>query len=338
MKRKLKDIAAAVKPVSTHGSLEKMISGLSYDAFTVRPGELFLATEGVNSDRHQYIQSVLDRGITAVVHSKPLPAYKKGVTYIQVENVQRNMSPVSAVFFGHPSKELFVIGVTGTNGKSTTCSFIHQLLGLYSKKAGIISSVNRDTGTGIEDNAKHQSTPEAPVIHQALYEAVENGVEYMVLETTSHGLADRTNRVGDVEYDAAVMTNVSHEHLEFHGTMERYVEDKANLFRLMDRFGGKNSFGVVNNDDPYVRSFLAASQKPVYTYGIHNPADFRATHIETGKDSVSFSVRHANTEYSSTIAVPGVFNVSNALAASVTVTHALGVPPDDVLSKVASLK
>jgi UDP-N-acetylmuramoyl-L-alanyl-D-glutamate--2,6-diaminopimelate ligase len=115
MKRKLNDITKAIEPVSVRGSLETEINGLSYDAFSVRPGDLFLATEGVNSDRHQYIQQVLARGITAVVHSKALQEYLPGVTYIRVHNVQQSMSPVSAEFFRRPSRNLYVIGVTGTN-------------------------------------------------------------------------------------------------------------------------------------------------------------------------------------------------------------------------------
>ncbi len=337
MKCVLKDITAAIQPLAVRGSLDTEITGLSYDAFTVRPGELFLATEGVNSDRHRYVKQVIERGVTAVVHSKPLPAYPPGVTYIRVGNVQQSMSPVSAEFYRRPSRQLYVIGVTGTNGKSTTCSFIYQLLQFFSKKSGIISSVHRDTGAGLLDNAKHQSTPEAPIIQQALHEAVQNGVEYMVLETTSHGLSERTNRVGDVEYDAAVMTNVTHEHLEFHGTMERYIDDKANLFRLMSRYGGENSFGVVNSDDKHAGSFIQASTKPVYTYGIEKPADYRGTSIKPGASSVSFTVVKSGVKHNAEIGLPGKFNVSNALAASITVMNALCLPLGEVTNKLKNL-
>ncbi|MBN1686073.1 MAG: UDP-N-acetylmuramoyl-L-alanyl-D-glutamate--2,6-diaminopimelate ligase [Spirochaetales bacterium] len=337
-KRRLKEIIKAIEPVSVHGSLDCWVDGLSFDAFTVLPGELFLATEGVNSDRHQYIESVLDRGIRAIVHSKPLTQYRKDTTYIRVENVQRSMSPISAAFHNHPSKTMFVIGVTGTNGKSTTCSFIYQLIKLFSKRPGIISSVTRDTGTGIEDNAKHQSTPEAPVIHRCLADAAANGVEYMVLEATSHGLSPKNNRVGDVEFNAAVMTNVTHEHLEFHGTMERYIDDKANLFRLMDRYGRDRAFGVVNNDDPSAAVFAAASGKPVYSYGIEAEADFRALDVRLEGASASFTVKHGGARFPVVLPLSGSFNVSNALAASVTVSRALGVPFEEVTGKISLLE
>jgi UDP-N-acetylmuramoyl-L-alanyl-D-glutamate--2,6-diaminopimelate ligase len=210
-------------------------------------------------------------------------------------------------------------------------------LKLFRQKAGIISSVYRDTGLGLVDNAKHQSTPEAPIIQQAFHEAVQNGLQYMVLETTSHGLSERTNRVGDVEYDAAVMTNVTHEHLEFHGTMERYIDDKANLFRLMSRYGGSNSFGVVNTDDNNANSFIKASSKPVYTYGIENPADYRAVDIEVGTPAISFTLVHSGVEHKAAIGLPGIFNVSNALAALVTVTKALDVAPGEVADRLKKL-
>ncbi len=338
MKRRLKDIINEVKPKTVRGSLEMEVRGISYDAFTVRPGELFMAVEGVNSDRHQYIPSVLDKGIRAVVHSKPIVEFRDGVTYIQVENVQRSMSPVSAAFFDHPSKKLFVIGVTGTNGKSSTCSFIYQLFGLFSRKAGIISSVYLDVGEGLEDNPVHQSTPEAPVLQRKLYDAVRNGVEFMVVEATSHGLAERNNRVGDVAFDAAIVTNVTHEHLEFHGTMERYIDDKANLFRLVSRYGGEHGFGVANNDDPNSKAFIAACTKQVYTYGIDKPADFRAVDVAILPASSSFTLLHPGGRSAAALALPSMFNVSNALAALITVSKALSVDPALVTDKLTSLK
>ncbi len=338
MKQKLKEIISNIGPVSIHGSLHVPVDGLSYDAFTVRPGELFLATEGVNVDRHRYIDMVIQRGITAVLHSKPLASYAEGVTYVQVKNVQRAMSPVSADFYSRPSNKLYVIGVTGTNGKSTTCSIIYQLLQACSRKAGIISSVSLDIGKGISDNAKHQSTPEAPLVQKALYDAVSNGIEYMVLETTSHSLSERTNRVGDVEYDAAVLTNITHEHLDFHGTMERYIDDKANLFRLMSRYGGRNAFGVVNSDDDAANVFTGASSKPVYTYGIERSADLNATEIRSSGSSTAFTVNYAGAGFPAVLSLPGRFNVANALAASLTVIKATDTPVGELLSKLRSIE
>ncbi len=338
MKRKLNDIISGIEPTEIHGSLETEIDGISFDAFTVRPGELFMAVEGVNSDRHQYIPSVLEKGIQAVVYSKPIMEYRQGVTYIRVENVQRSMSPVSAAFFDYPSRKLYVIGVTGTNGKSTTCSFIYQLIKLFSKKAGIISSVYLDIGRGLEENPVHQSTPEAPILQRNLFDAQKNGVEFMVVEATSHGLAERNNRVGDVEFDVAVMTNVTHEHLEFHGTMERYVEDKANLFRLMSRYGGQNGFGIINSDDPRAGTFATASKKPVYTFGIENAADFRAVDVETSPVSSSFTLLHPGGRSAVKLPLPGLFNISNSLAAALSVSKALAIEAPFVVEKFMSLE
>lgn len=331
------ELLHAIKVINTRGDLEQTVSGISYDAFTVAPGELFLATEGVNFDRHDYIAEVTNRGIKAVVHSRPLDGYRDDVAYVQVENVQRSMSPISAAFYGHPSRKLAVVGVTGTNGKSTTVNFIYQLIGLLGRRAGILSSVTFDYGKGLSRNPHHASTPEATAVQRHLSLAVENGVEYMVLEATSHALSDRNNRVGDVCFDAAVMTNVTHEHLEFHGSMEQYLYDKANLFRLMDALGGDAAFGVVNRDDPSYVAFAETSAKPIYTYGIDNPSDIQASSIRGSANRSTFAIKHRDGEADCTIPFPGRFNVSNALAAIVTVSTLLHAPIREVADLCAEL-
>jgi UDP-N-acetylmuramoyl-L-alanyl-D-glutamate--2,6-diaminopimelate ligase len=333
----LKEIISSIETEEIHGPRDLVIDGLSYDAFKVRPGDLFLAVEGVNFDRHQFIQSVLDKGIRAIVHSKPLSGYRKDVAYIRVENVQRAMSPISAEFFGHPSRELFIIGVTGTNGKSTTCSLIYQLLIMFQKKTGIISSVYHDFGEGLEENVVHQSTPEAPVLHQGLYEAVQRGVEFMVLEATSHGLSERNNRVGDVDFDAAVFTNVTHEHLEFHGSMKQYIADKANLFGLLSRNRSGDGIGIVNLDDPNASAFIDACSKPIYSFGIESDADYRARQIEKTPVSSAFSILYAGGSIATELSLPGSFNVSNALAAAVVVSKTLKIPITEVAGKLKYL-
>ena len=338
MKRNLSDIVGTANVVARHGLADTQVAGLSFDAFTVQPGELFLAVEGVNSDRHQFIDDVVERGVTAIVHSRPLSTYRSDVAYLQVADVQKSMSPISSAYFGNPSERLHVIGVTGTNGKSTTASFIYQLINSLEGRAGILSSVYYDLGTGLVRNPLHSSTPEAPVVQRSLYTGAENGLSHMVLEATSHGLSERTDRVRDVHFDVAVMTNVSHEHLEFHGSMEQYIHDKANLFRIMDRSGGNSGFGVVNSDDPVAVKFVAATTRPVFTYGIEKAADVRATDIKSDASSSTFTIEWREASQRVTLPVPARFNISNALAALVVVARSLDLPFADVAAHFRELR
>ncbi|MBT3275456.1 MAG: UDP-N-acetylmuramoyl-L-alanyl-D-glutamate--2,6-diaminopimelate ligase [Spirochaetales bacterium] len=338
MQMRLSALISNINITERHGELDPEIHGLSYDAFTVRAGELFFAVEGINADRHLHIPDVVDAGITAIIHSKPLTEYAAGVTYLRVQNVQKSMSPVSAAFYGMPSQNLFVFGITGTNGKSTTASYIYQLLGLCGKKAGILSSVYHDFGTGLEGNLLHQSTPEAPSVQKVLREAVDNGVDYMVLEATSHGLSARNDRVADVYFDAVIMTNVTHEHLEFHGTMEQYAFDKANLFRIMDSLGGAEGFGIVNSDDAYVSSFLEASRKKIFSYGLGPRADLRASGIKSNGKGMDFEVEWQGVSVPAFLPGSGKFNIQNALAAVLAVSIALKRRVPEILKLVADLQ
>ncbi|MBQ4378815.1 MAG: UDP-N-acetylmuramyl-tripeptide synthetase [Treponema sp.] len=193
--------------------------------------------------------------------------------FIRVENARKVMAPVAATFYDNPSSKLAVIGVTGTEGKSSTVSFVWQLLQLSGHKAGFISTVQYSLGGDAIANPQHQTTPEATIIQRQLYEMVENGCEYAVVETSSHGLSPKLNRTGNLLFDAGIFMNVTLEHLEFHGTFEQYRDDKANLFRKLDEHDheklilGKKvkvpSFGIVNLEDPSAEYFIKATKQPV---------------------------------------------------------------------------
>lgn len=314
------------------------ITGLSFDARTTKPGDLFFAVEGVACDRHQFIPEMEELGVTAIVHSEPVKTIKPGIAYVRVKNVQGAMSPISAAYYGHPSRKLSIVGITGTNGKSTTSAMIYQLLRLFGEKVGLLSTVYHDVGTGLKRNPLRQSTPEAPVIHDLLKKCVDNGVETMVLEATSHGLSEKNNRVGDVEFDVAVMTNVSHEHLEFHGTMKQYARDKANLFRLIDRSAAKTSFGVVNAEDGYAEEFIKATHKPVYTYAHSGNADFRVESFHLDRKGTDFTVNFRRQRCNVRINLPGRFNVTNSAASMLVVAELLGIEIGRVASVMPKIR
>jgi UDP-N-acetylmuramoyl-L-alanyl-D-glutamate--2,6-diaminopimelate ligase len=308
------------------------ITDLVYDSRHVRPGALFFALPGLHADGSAFIAQAIANGARAVVHGTPLDSYDPSVAYIRVENPRFAMSPLAASFYGNPSRDLVVIGVTGTEGKSTTVALVFQLLRLCGKRAGFISTVDYCVGDEVLPNPEHQTTPEAVTVQKKLAEMRDNGLEYAVVESSSHGLSKKTNRLGDVEFDVGVMTNVTHEHLEFHGTHEQYKSDKANLFRALDECDhvkrGKPipSFGVVNEEDPASAYFRDATKKPVYGYSTW--ADVKqglsASRIESDPTGVNFTMTESgDRSYDVRINLPGAFNTYNTLATVIAVSRLL---------------
>jgi UDP-N-acetylmuramoyl-L-alanyl-D-glutamate--2,6-diaminopimelate ligase len=323
------------------GSLDPAITGLEFDSRRVRPGNLYFAVKGLHSDGHRHINEAVRRGALAVVHEDALPARDPQVSYLRVKNSRIAMSPIAASFYGSPSQRMICIGVTGTEGKSTTVYLIWQLLRLMGKKAGFFSTVLSSAGGGEVPNTEHQTTPEAPEVQRRLWEMAEHGAEYAVLEASSHGLSQKTGRLRDVAFSAAVMTNVTHEHLEFHGTWEQYREDKLNLFRALKRQGVLASIGVVNADDPSASVFAAAGASKVLKYSVRGlAADLSLGSIVPGAGGNWYSavVRQTGEIVDVRDRLPGAFNAGNVFASLLLVSELLDVPLRDIAPLAARLK
>jgi UDP-N-acetylmuramoyl-L-alanyl-D-glutamate--2,6-diaminopimelate ligase len=342
------------------GTADPVVTGLCYDSRRVKPGNLFFALRGLHADGHRFIAGAIERGASVVVHEEELPACKDGVVYIRVRDSRFAMSSVADAFYGFPSRRLVVIGVTGTEGKSTTVYLIYQLLKSLGRKAGFISTVQYGDGTGERWNPEHQTTPEAPGVHELLAGMLQNGAAFAVVEASSHGLSKRTNRLGDVIFDVGVMTNVTHEHLEFHGSWEQYRSDKAELFRALDRpppvhiklevkARGREApekisipaFGVVNADDPSAPFFAGVTRHKTYRYsGRGGDADLSIRLIESGEGGNWYEVLEAATGESLIIRdrLPGAFNAGNVLAALLTVSRLLSMPVRELAPLVPFLK
>ena len=303
------------------------VRGLAYDSRRVEAGDLFTALTGLHTDGHRFIDQAIEQGAVAVLHQAKLGSYQNDVTYVQVSDSRGGMSALAAALYGYPSRELSVIGVTGTDGKSTTVWLIHQLLEALGKPCGFISTVQVKTQGGVTKNPLRQSTPEAPDIQRLLRQMVDAGKGYSVVEATSHGLSAGTGRLSSVEFDAAVCTNIGHEHLEFHGSFERYRSDKANLFRALSR----NGFGVVNLNDPNHEYLIDQSAAPVRGYGLENTAaDLWAGVIHSDLSGSSFTLHYGSKEQPARINLPGTFNLENLLAAVLTVIGLLPVPLEEL--------
>lgn len=275
------------------------ITNLVFDSREVTKDSLFFALPGTHTDGNNYIEQAILAGANAVVFQGELTASQKkdiaqaiikrtidnaissetpkfAPALINVPDARFAMAPLSASFYDNPSERLIVIGVTGTEGKSSTVSFIWQLLRAAGEKAGFISTVEYSFGGDALPNPQHQTTPEAPIIQHHLNEMLENGCKYAVVETSSHGLSTKLNRCGNILFDCGVFMNVTLEHLEFHKNFETYRSDKANLFRALDKHnhlktiaGTKqkiNSIGIVNLEDPSAQYFIDATKQPVYGF------------------------------------------------------------------------
>ena len=342
---------AGILNIKNKAEKNPAIRGLEYDSRTVKTGDLYFALPGIHTDGHTYIPQAVKNGASAVVHQDEIPVYNDEVVYIRVKDSRFAMSPISSAFYGSPSKKLGVIGVTGTEGKSTTVYLIHQLLTLAGKRAGFFSTVQYCTGDKVEWNPEHQTTPEATVVHRHLYEMEKNGLEYAVVESSSHGLSSKTNRLGDVAFDVGVMCNVTHEHLEFHGTWEQYRFDKAALFRAFDLWDhektiqGKKkivpSFGVVNADDPSAEFFRNSTKKRVFSFSTRGAnADLSITNLIPSARGNTYEV--LDTSNNGTIKIedtlPGAFNAGNVLAALLAVSNIASIPLEELVPLAGKLK
>jgi len=323
----LAEVFARVPVEETRGDLRTAVRGMAYDSRDVQPGFLFAALEGVHTDGHRWAAEAIRRGAAAVLHSRPLEGVPDQFPCVRVRDTRSALSPAAAAFFRYPSKELKVIGVTGTDGKSSTVWFISQLLGMSGKRAGFLSTVSFKTGEEVVKNPFRQSTPEATEIHGMLRDMISAGREYAVVEATSHGLSRRTNRLGDVLFDAAVLTNVTHEHLEFHGSFEQYRSDKANLFRALSPDEQKDvrcpRFAVVNAADPSAPYFEQAARVPVYRYGA--PGGLWARDTESDLWGTTFRMVEGSGSAAARVRIPGPFWVENALAATLATARLLEV-------------
>jgi UDP-N-acetylmuramoyl-L-alanyl-D-glutamate--2,6-diaminopimelate ligase len=248
-----------------------------------------------------------------------------------------------AAFHDHPARKLTMVGVTGTEGKTTTASLLQHILSANGLRAGLVSTVQAQIGDARRDTGLHTTTPDAPVVQQLLSEMVEAGLTHCVLEATSHGLAQ--HRVAACEFDVGVVTNITREHLDFHGSQEEYRQAKARLFRSLAETAPKPSLAsppgrsaVLNVDDPAYTFLASVTRVPQVTYGIVGSADVTADTIEVELPRTRFRLRGPGYEFPIGLPLAGAHNVENALAAFAAAVQALGVPADGAAAALESFR
>ena len=327
MPKSLVELLAALPQKSTvtgDSSVPITASVVESDA-DVQLGGLFVARAGLSVDGHDFIPRAVERGAAAVVGERPISGLP--VPYAQVENAQEAVGYLAAAYHDFPARKLTVIGVTGTDGKTTTSTLIHAILG---KTCGLISTISADLGDRTLDTGFHVTTPSAPQIQVLLAQMVANGLRYAVLEMTSHGLAQ--GRLNGVDLDVAVLTNVTHEHLDYHGTFEAYRAAKGRMFQMLSQSHRKPNqpkISVINADDPNADYFTAFPADRVVTFGIDSSADFRVTDIVYRPGDTQFVMHMPGSSEPLVLPLVGEFNVRNA-AAAVAVARGLGTSLDIV--------
>ena len=324
-------------------SYQTNISGIVLDSRQVKPGDIFVALEGGSFDGHQYIAEAVGRGAAAVVGTRPIAEIN--VPYLKVKDGRLALAQLSAAFYDFPGRELTVIGVTGTDGKTTTVNLIYEILGASAIQAGMISTVNAQISGRVLDTGFHVTTPEAPDVQRYLAEMVTAGITHVVLEATSHGLEQQ--RVACCEFDLAVVTNITHEHLDYHGSYDAYRSAKGRLFSELagthSKKRGNPRLAVLNRDDTSFEYLteLVQDLEPIVqivTYGLQAGAGVRGEKIDPHSHGLRFTARAGDLQIAIESNLIGAYNIPNCLAAIATTAVGLGVEGNFVQQGISAMQ
>ena len=320
---KLQAILQGLEPLEVHADLSREITGICYDSRAVKPGNLFVAICGYDTDGHKYIPMALEKGAACVLCEKA-PAEGE---YVLLSDTRRGLALAGANWYGNPAGEMTMIGITGTNGKTTTTYLVkHILEDCLGAKVGLVGTIQNMIG----DEVLHteRTTPESLELQALFRHMADAGCTHVVMEVSSHALC--LHRVDGVTFDVGVFTNLTQDHLDFHKTMEEYCRAKAMLFT-------KSKVGTVNVDDPWAKEILAHATCPVITYSAKGQAALEATDIRLEPHHVAFTAHYQGTETACTLGIPGAFSVYNALSA-LSAALALGIAPEKAAASLATAR
>lgn len=290
------------------GPMDTEIHGIAYDSRQVKNGDLFVCISGFKSDGHWFAEQAIAGGAVAVLAEREIDL-NENVSLLVCPDTRQAMARLASNFYQQPSRALRVIGVTGTNGKTSTTHLIQAILEEAGKKTGILGTLYARIGNYVKELG--HTTPEALEIEDFISYCVKQKAEYVVMEVSSHALD--LHRVDFISFNAAVFTNLTQDHLDYHHNMENYRDAKAKLFALAAE--DNESFCIINADDPYGEYFKNLSLSSCYTYGMKNDADVRASDLSIDLKGSSFSLHHQKQSLNINIKLVGLFSVYNVLAA-----------------------
>ena len=322
--KRLSELLAATAARTIVTSTDPEIAGLHYDSRKAGAGDCFFAVRGTQCDGHDFIADAVRAGVAAVV-CEELPAYQKeGVSYVVVDDSNGAMADMAAAFYDHPSRELRLVGVTGTNGKTTTATLLYEMAKLEGYKAGLLSTVCNY----IQDRAipTTHTTPDPLTLNELLAEMVEAGCDYAFMEVSSH--AAQQHRIAGLKFKGGVFSNLTRDHLDYHGTVENYMNAKKMFFDSLDA----DAFALVNIDDKAGMYMVQNTRAHVYTYSLRSEADFRCKILETRLDGTLLQLDGHDIE----VGFTGRFNAYN-LTAVYGASILTGFPEEEVRVNMSRL-
>lgn len=326
---KLSNILKGVEGSLIKGSLDIDINLITIDSRKTAESTLFVAMVGMTSDGHNYIKSAYEKGCRAVVIERDRDDIPEDMTVFRVESSRTALAVMAANFYDSPSKSMTMIGVTGTNGKTSTTYFMESVLNHINKKTAVIGTVEIRIGGEKRDiDFATSTTPDTLELNQMLRIMADENVEDVIMEVSSHGL--ELKKVDGIEFETAIFTNLTQDHLDFHKTMENYCKAKAKLFKMC-------KYGVINADDPWASEIVKDATCNIITYGIDKPCDLQAKNIEYKMDSVHFSVNIKGEDVDFNLNVPGRFSVYNALGV-IGACVAMGIDTQNIKEGINAIK
>jgi UDP-N-acetylmuramoyl-L-alanyl-D-glutamate--2,6-diaminopimelate ligase len=322
---KLNELLKHVEVLNALGDTEIEITGVNIDSRRIEAGHLFVAIPGTQTDGHKFIPKAIEQGAVAVLCEYFPNRREPGVTYIAVDSTEDCVGEVATQFYGDPSRQLKLVGVTGTNGKTTIATLLYNMFRKFGHKCGLLSTVCNY----IEDEAiaADHTTPDPIELNRLLAQMVEAGCEYAFMECSSHAIAQK--RIGGLKFAGGIFTNLTRDHLDYHGTFENYRDAKKAFFDGLD----KDAFAIINADDKNGAVMVQNCKAQIKTYSTRSMADFKAKIIECHFEGMYLEINGKEVG----VQFIGKFNVSNLLAVYGTAVM-LGKQPEDILLILSTLK
>lgn len=321
----LKDILYKVSLTSTIGDMDRQVSGIVFDSRRVEAKSAFVAIAGTQVDGHEFIGVALEKGATVVVCEKLPETLTEGITFVQVVNSAKALGIMASNFFDNPSEKIKVVGVTGTNGKTTTVTLLHQLFIGMGYSTGLLSTVENKINEEVIP-ATH-TTPDAVSVQALLRKMVDAGCTHCFMEASSHAIVQE--RIAGLKLAGAVFTNITHDHLDYHGTFDEYIKAKKKLFDELP----KDAFALVNTDDRRGSVMLQNSKATHHTYALKSSADFKAKIISNTLEGLELDINNKQIWFR----MIGAFNAYNLLGA-LGVAVLLGEDEDEVLRTLSAIR
>ncbi|MFC2325711.1 MAG: UDP-N-acetylmuramoyl-L-alanyl-D-glutamate--2,6-diaminopimelate ligase [Prevotella histicola] len=322
---KLSELLKNVKPIAVHGDIDIDIKGVNIDSRKIENGHLFIAMKGTQVDGHKFIDKAIALGATAILIEDMPETLEDKVTYVQVKSTEEDAGKVATLFYGDPSKKLKLVGVTGTNGKTTIATLLYEMFREFGYKVGLLSTVCNY----IDDKAipADHTTPDPIELNRLLGDMVAEGCEYAFMECSSHAI--HQHRISGLDFTGAIFTNLTRDHLDYHKTFENYRNAKKMFFDDLS----KNAFAITNADDKNGMIMVQNTKATIKTYSIKRMADFRAKILECHFEGMYLEIDGKEVG----VQFIGKFNVSNLLAVYGAAVM-LGKKPEDILVALSTLK